>query len=75
MSDGTGVNTFAYDELNRLATETGQGSSSRTDYEYDPAGNLVRTEVQGEPTLYTYDARYRLQTLDGQRPGSENTSG
>ena len=75
-----GTNTFTWDELNRLTRETtGQtgssaGPATQTDYAYDPAGNVLEVDVDGEPepTTYAYDAVNLVTTVDDQRPGSAN---
>ncbi|WP_299056353.1 DNRLRE domain-containing protein [uncultured Nocardioides sp.] len=67
---------FEYDDLNRLTSERPQNPSNRTDYNYDLAGNVIRTAVDSETsdgleaTLYTYDRLNRLESLDDQRPGN-----
>lgn len=63
--DGS-VETYDYDDLNRLVTETRTGTNPRTlVYEYDLVGNRTRLVRDGVETLYTYDPNNRLLTENG----------
>ncbi|MGH9821762.1 MAG: RHS repeat-associated core domain-containing protein, partial [Blastocatellia bacterium] len=55
---------FTYDNLNRLATETGDPAGPIT-FGYDNNGNL-NTKAQGsQTTTYNYDVRDQLRTVKG----------
>ncbi|WP_207793419.1 DNRLRE domain-containing protein [Nocardioides acrostichi] len=71
-----GANTFTYDRLNQLASESGQAVVGKIEYTYDPAGNLSRQKVSGQvitgvsdasTTSYTYDKVNLLATLSDPR--------
>src|SRR5206468_2635885 len=48
-----GVNTYAYDQQNRLISVTGPGGI--TQYEYDALGNRTASIVNGQRTEYLLD--------------------
>lgn len=55
MEDGTGITTFAYDELRRLKTVTNPGNKILT-YSYDTNGNTQVENAGGSLTTYTWSA-------------------
>ena len=58
-----GTTDYGYDKLNRLDTVK-DGSKVLADYDYDAAGNLIRTKFANSSTeIRTYDSRNRLKSL------------
>ncbi|MEE4331809.1 MAG: RHS repeat-associated core domain-containing protein, partial [Wenzhouxiangella sp.] len=58
--DGS-VETYSYDDLDRLVTETRTGTNPRTiEYEYDLVGNRIQINEDGDIRTATYDANDRL---------------
>ncbi|MDQ8203358.1 RHS repeat-associated core domain-containing protein [Pelagicoccus sp. SDUM812003] len=56
LQDGNAVETFTYDELNRLETNVVSGQSART-FTYADNGNITyKSGVDGSSSSYTYDA-------------------
>jgi len=78
MVNGTvRTNSWAYDSLYRLTTETISGMGSLS-YVYDPVGNRTSrsSHVSGIPTTtYSYDANDRLQTDTYDQNGNTTASG
>ncbi|MBF4164013.1 RHS repeat-associated core domain-containing protein [Nocardioides acrostichi] len=77
-----GANTYTYDRLNQLASESGQAIVGKTEYTYDSAGNLTRQTVTSQTTPtpggsssnshqtfteYTYDSVNLLKNLTDPR--------
>jgi len=68
---GRSTNYFYNDDEKLIATEnlTSSGAGRQTAYTYDPAGNLIETDVSNFPvteqtiTDYTYDAANRLDSM------------
>lgn len=61
-STGTGVltTTYAYDDDNRLVSQTNQLGKTQT-YTYNALGNIVtKTDENGIKTEYTYDYRGKV---------------
>ena len=68
LEDERGVITYSYDDANRLLQEvrtlTGGGTTTTTDYGWDPNGNLLTKQVEGGSlTTYTWDALNRLTSV------------
>ena len=68
LEDERGVITYSYDDANRLLQEvrtlTGGGTTTTTDYGWDPNGNLLQKQVEGGSlTTYTWDALNRLTSV------------
>jgi RHS repeat-associated protein len=58
--DGS-VETYSYDDLDRLVSETRTGTHPRTiEYEYDLVGNRIQINEDGAIRSATYDANDRL---------------
>ncbi|MGH9762546.1 MAG: hypothetical protein ACREAC_17130, partial [Blastocatellia bacterium] len=63
---------FTYDDLNRLATETGDPAGNII-FNYDNNGNLI-SKVQGaQTTSYSYDVRNQLRSVTA--PGGSQIAG
>lgn len=70
FKDGS-VETFTYDNLNRLLSETRTGSNLRQiTYEYDLAGNRTAEIIDGKKATYHYDTINRLVKVTGARQAS-----
>jgi RHS repeat-associated protein len=69
LDDERGSNAYSYDDANRLIEELRiltDGSTTTKSYSWDPNGNLLAEEVEGENlTTYTWDSLNRLTALDG----------
>ena len=68
LEDERGVITYSYDDANRLLQEvrtlTGGGTTTTTDYGWDPNGNLLQKQIEGGSlTTYTWDALNRLTSV------------
>ena len=68
LDDERGSVTYSYDDANRLLqqvrTLTDGGSTTTTDYGWDPNGNLLTKQVEdGSLTTYTWDALNRLTSV------------
>lgn len=62
MTDGAGMETRTYDNLDRLKTVT-RGSDTFS-YTYDPVGNVTQRTYPGQsPIDYTYDGLDRMSTV------------
>ena len=72
ISDGLsahrGDRDMTYDGLNRLLTTTSPMFAGGTLYTYDVLDNLKRVKAPGRDHTYSYDAKWRLETVN-------NTSG
>jgi RHS repeat-associated protein len=74
----SGTTTYDYDALNRLHTETPEGSGS-TIYNYDAVGNRANVMYNGATTTYSYNDANELQSIEppagehGQ-PGAPSTT-
>jgi YD repeat-containing protein len=64
-----GTHTFTFDNVNRVATDTGAVTGETTSYTYDDQSNLLTvTDPLSHVTTYTYDALNRRSTSeDAQR--------
>jgi RHS repeat-associated protein len=63
--DGNGQQiAYAYDDLNRLVTETWVGTSEVIQYAYDKDGNKTSAKDQASALTYTYNARGLVTTVD-----------
>jgi RHS repeat-associated protein len=58
------VTRYAYDGLNRLKTETWVGDDNVFTYSYDTESNLLDVADDFSRLSYTYDARYRVTSVD-----------
>ncbi len=80
MTDGTGTQTYAYDQLSRLTSETKtfsllSGNSYTIGYTYNLSGGLKSiTDPFNATVNYTNDKTGRVQTVSGS-PWAENPSG
>jgi RHS repeat-associated protein len=58
------VTQFAYDDLDRLITETWVGGGNVIQYAYDKASNLASAMDNFSSLAFSYDARDRVRTVD-----------
>ncbi len=70
MTDGTGTQSYAYDQLSRMTSETrvinGVTGSFTIGYSYSLSGELKSlTDPQGRTTNYDYDSVGRLANVTG----------
>jgi RHS repeat-associated protein len=72
IKDGRGhITTFAYDDLNRLASESDPLGNTTT-YAYDAVGNRASlTDAMGYSTYYVYDVANRLSSIDYPEPDAD----
>ncbi|MCG2796718.1 MAG: hypothetical protein L6427_12830, partial [Actinomycetia bacterium] len=73
--DGTQTTTYTYDASSRLTGENNPWTGD-VNYTYDPAGNRLTREKQGEPTLtYAYNTADQLTSDSGGNSYTYNTRG
>ena len=72
MTGGTGPTTtlthtivYTYDNLYRLTNAKYNKGETYT-YRYDPVGNRLQQIINGDTTVYQYDAANRLEAINGQ---------
>ncbi|HEY3102465.1 MAG TPA: hypothetical protein VGJ69_02665, partial [Pyrinomonadaceae bacterium] len=70
MTDGSGLSSYAYDQLSRLQSETrqfnGLSGSYTLSYQYNLVGELTQiTEPSGSYADYTFDSTGRLTSVTG----------
>lgn len=64
LPGGRGNRDMSYDGLNRLTATVSPMFAEGTLYSYDALDNLTRVKAPGRDHLYSYDAQWRLQTVN-----------